>query len=150
MANSELFEKHYQAFVATLPMKSVSFLAQLEEHSLLPTDIMDMLDSMKTSAERASYFLDTMIKPEISDSSNEGFNMLLRVMRKSNYDHVKDLAFKIKPVLFETSQLDSVFMNSKCMICCVHYSTFTKTAKPHSKVYSLYVLLAGLKQEKTG
>ena len=116
MANSELFEKHYQAFVATLPMKSVSFLAQLEEHSLLPTDIMDMLDSMKTSAERASYFLDTMIKPEISDSSNEGFNMLLRVMRKSNYDHVKDLSFRIKPDLFKTSQLDSVFMNSKWFI----------------------------------
>jgi len=113
MANSELFEKYYQALVETLPMKAVSFLAQLEEHSLLPTDIMDTLDSLKASAERASYFLDTIIKPGICDNNNERFNMLLRVMRKSNYDHVRDLAIRIKPELFETSQLDSVFVNSK-------------------------------------
>ena len=92
---SEVFERYYQALVSTLPMKDDNFTSKLRKRNLLAGGIIDSLATLGTSKERASYFLDYVIKQKI-DEDHLPFDKLLGVMEESNFQHVKELAVKIK------------------------------------------------------
>ena len=90
----ELFERYHQTLIFSLPMKNAKFLGELYENGLVFEDL--NLESLGTCNERASYFLDKIIKPTLEDCDNANFVKLLSVMKKSSYDHVKDLAEQIE------------------------------------------------------
>ena len=90
----ELFEHYHQTLIFSLPMKNAKFLDELYKHGLVFEDL--NLESLGTCNERASYFLDKIIKPTLEDCDNTNFVKLLTVMKNSSYDHVKDLAEQIE------------------------------------------------------
>ena len=93
---TEVFEHYYQAMIYSLPMKDASFLDVLNKNDLLPAHIKSALESLDKSIERASYFLDNVIKPELCDSAHACFSKLLTVMIEWGYDNMEDLANKLK------------------------------------------------------
>ena len=87
----QLIERFYDALVCTLPFKDTKFIARLKTAGLFHGDLKEKLESMPTSAERASYFLDFGIKKNYLN-----FSKLLEVMEKFDYEPAQDLARKIK------------------------------------------------------
>ena len=85
----ELFERYHQTLIFSLPMKNAKFLGKLYENDLVFEDL--NLESLGTCNERASYFLDKIIKPTLEDCDNANFVKLLSVMKNSSYDHVKQI-----------------------------------------------------------
>jgi len=95
----ELFEHYYTALVFSLPVKDENFVEELFERILLTEDVKSSLQSLAVCSERASYFLDSVIKPELAVGNIGKFVKLLTVMKSSNYDNVKELAEKIEKEL---------------------------------------------------
>jgi len=124
-SEAELLEHYYQGLISLLPMKDANFTEDLFKHDLLPRDVKIKLETLISHKERASYFLDNVIKPRIADCDNQCFGKLLTVMKISNYENVKDLAKQI-----ETEYA----INAKCKfvqfyyIICVHtYCMYIRT-----------------------
>ena len=90
----EVFEHYYQALVSALPMKHEGFVINLQQHNLLPADTISFLASLNTSREKASYFLDHIVKPELD--THTCFDALLEIMIESGYDDIKELGAKMK------------------------------------------------------
>ena len=86
--------------MATLPMDDVTFTAELVSHHLLPGDRHDQVKSKATRAEKATHFLDSVIRPT-TPSDVISFNELLNVMENSDYCNVKELARQIRSKLKE-------------------------------------------------
>ena len=99
MSATKLFNHYHQELVATLPMKNETFLAELRKNNLLHEDVSRILESYTTSAERALYFLDNVIKPE---KSNKYFDRLLNIMKDSKEKNTKDLSKSIKSKLIKS------------------------------------------------
>ena len=94
---SEILENYYQAIMYSLPMRDDSFLTELHRHNLLPATEKANLVSLSKSTERASYFLDNLIKPELlNDDTHTCLDVLLEIMMDSGYDNMVELAEKIK------------------------------------------------------
>ena len=93
---AKVFEHYYQEIVFSLPMKDVSFVTVLMKHNLLPSHIKANLELLHKCTEKASNFLDWIIKPELNDNIHTSFVKLLTVMMECNHDTVKELAAKIK------------------------------------------------------
>ena len=91
----DLFDNHYQELIHLLPMNNETFLTELREHYLLSDDMNTKMESL-TASERASYFLVSVIKPELQDNNVLNFHKLLNIMRKSKLEKVKELSIKIK------------------------------------------------------
>ena len=101
--STKVFQQFYPKLVKTLPMNDVIFMAELYSRDLLPDDLKEHVESLATSAEKASYFLDHVIKPSITISDASRFDDLLNVMKDSEYQGVKELAKLIR---------DSIVMNT--------------------------------------
>ena len=86
-------------------MNDVMFTAELYSRDLLPDNIKEHVESLATSAQKASYFLDHVIKPSITiTSGQEGssqFDQLLDVMEDSDYQGVTELSKLIRHSLGE-------------------------------------------------
>ena len=95
---SELFDHYYQGLVHCLPMKNSTFLSQLREYRLLPEGVSTKLELLTTSAEKASYLLDNVIKPDLA-VDDTCFSTLLTIMTLSTLDNVVELAETIKTEL---------------------------------------------------
>ena len=95
MSAMDLFDNYYQELIHSLPMNDETFLTDLREHCLLSDDINTQMESM-TVSERASYFLDSVIKPTLHNNNVLNFHTLLNVMRESKLGNVKELSIKIK------------------------------------------------------
>ena len=121
---TELFDHYHQGLIHSLPMKNRVFLSQLKQHDLLPEYVGTTLESLKTSAERASYFLDNAIKPTLSNNHpDNSFAKLLNVTAKSTFEQVAELAEKIKADLI----VDSGLYLSKYLInICSHWENFSQ------------------------
>ena len=89
---NEVFQDYYQALMFSLPMTNAKFLGDLYEHISINEKFKTNLESLTARKERTSYFLDHIIKPQISVGDNTSFVKLLTVMKTCNYDNVKDLA----------------------------------------------------------
>jgi len=79
----------------TLPMDDAIFIAKLRSAGLLPGNLKAEIKSLKTSADKADYFLDCVILPSISIDQTT-FHKFLKVMEESGYDTVSTLARHIK------------------------------------------------------
>ena len=105
--STKIFQKFYPKLVKTLPMNDPIFMAELYARNLLPHNLKEHIESLPTSANKSSYFLDHVIKPSVSsgDASSEAsrFDELLNVMEDSEYQGVKELAKLIR---------DSIGMNT--------------------------------------
>ena len=92
----EVFEKYTEKLVRCLPMDDTFFITKLSHHKLLPGDTRNHLKNASTQPAKASYFLDHVIKPALDVDNTSSFNNLLSVMDQCEYDHVIQLASKIK------------------------------------------------------
>ena len=99
MSNSEVFKQFYDKLVVTLPMNDVIFTAKLISHNLFPGDLSDQIKSLATSSDKATHFLDCVIKPALTIGIDRSFNELLNVMEDSEYLFIKELARQIKSKL---------------------------------------------------
>ena len=93
---NEVFQDYYQALMFSLPMTNAKFLDDLYKHISIHENFKSNLESLTARKERTSYFLDHIMKPQISVDDNTSFVKLLNVMKKCNYDNVKDLAEQIE------------------------------------------------------
>ena len=91
---SELFENYYIALIYLLPMKDASFVDDLLKYDLLPGDLKIRLASLTMNNQRASYFLDNVIKPGLAVGNSRCFVNLLTVIKE--HDNCKELAKKIE------------------------------------------------------
>ena len=77
-------------------MNDAHFTAQLFRHGLLPGNTSDKIEASLTPADKASYFLNNVVKPALDIDDSSCFNILLSVMEHCGYVHVENLAGKIK------------------------------------------------------
>ena len=96
MSAIKLFYCYYQELCRSLPMNDETFLKKLKSHNMLTEVTNTMLDSLPTCTERASYFLDNIIKLELDRKKVEGFKILLNIMMKCKHEGVAELANTIK------------------------------------------------------
>lgn len=101
VSTSKVFQQFYLKLVKTLPMNDDIFVAGLFSCGLLPDNIKDHVESLATSARKASYFLDHVIKPSVTSCIGSSFDELLNVMEDSEYQNVNELAKLIKTSLRE-------------------------------------------------
>ena len=93
---NEVFQDYYQGLMFSLPMTDTKFLDDLYKQISIDENLKLNLESLTARKERTSYFLDHIIKPQISVGDNTSFIKLLNIMKKCNYDNVKDLAEQIE------------------------------------------------------
>ena len=86
------------------------FMAMLSEHELLPGDMENKIKSQATQVEKASYFINHVIKPSLDIDSTVYPEQLLVTMKESDYAHVKELANKITT---EIAKSDSIVGTSQ-------------------------------------
>ncbi|XP_065912961.1 uncharacterized protein [Dysidea avara] len=88
-------EKFSPQLLETLPMDDAIFIAKLRSAGLLPGNLKAEIKSLKTSADKADYFLDYVILPNISVNQTN-FHKFLKVMEESGNDTLSTLAKDIK------------------------------------------------------
>ena len=99
--------------MSSLSMDDVIFLGLLREKNLLPGNLNDEIQAEKTSADKATLFLDKAIDRAIGISEFEPLNKLLTVMSDEVHlknGSLKQLAYEIKQRLDKESSL--IPMNS--------------------------------------
>ena len=96
MSTSEVFQHFYPQLVEMLPMDDVTFLSKLFSANLLPGNVKDQVKSMSTSADKATHLLDHVIQPSVTTGVGSSFDDLIKVMKDSEYDGVKELAKLIR------------------------------------------------------
>ena len=97
--STKIFQQFYSKLVTTLPMNDAIFIAKLYSRDLLPGDLKEHLGSLSTSARKASYFLDHVIQPSVTNGTGGRFDDLLKVMEDSDYQGVKELTKQIRDSL---------------------------------------------------
>ena len=97
--STKVFQQFYSKLVKTLPMNDVVFTAELYSHDLFPNDLKEHVESLTTSAKKASYFLDHVIKPSVISGVGSSFDELLHVMEGSDYENVRELGKLIRSSL---------------------------------------------------
>ena len=102
---SEVFKEFYSKLVETLPMNDVTFVATLYSHDLLSREFKNQLNcsSNKTSAVKATMFLDNVIEASVTTGVGSSFDQLLNVMEDSDHQGVKELAKLIRTSLRKRS-----------------------------------------------
>ena len=107
MYANEVFTTFYYQLVTSLPMDDALFRAKLFTNGLLPGDHKEHVESLPTKSDKASYFLDHVIKPSVTSDDGSSFNKLLNVMEDSDHQGVKRLAKLIRTRLRKRSRSDN-------------------------------------------
>jgi len=108
MASAEVFKEFYSKLVETLPMNDAKFIAKLFSNDLLPGDLRDQLNlPIRTSADKATVFLNNVIEASVSISDGSSFDKLLNVMEDSEYEYMKVLTKLIRTSLRKRSNSDN-------------------------------------------
>ena len=76
-------------------MDDATFMSALFSANLLPGNLKAEVKSLPTSADKADYFLDRAIFPNI-DNDKTNLEKLLNVLEKSNNAAVKNVAAEIR------------------------------------------------------
>ena len=95
----EIFQYHYLELIRSLPMNDDIFLGKLYMNNLLPHYFKATIESLHTPVERATKFLDNIIKPSVENNVITTLNVLLTVMMDSNDYAIKELAEGINVML---------------------------------------------------
>ena len=98
MDYKKLFRNNFEKLL-TLPMDDSTFIAKLTTNKLLPGDTGGKIEAQSTLADKASYFLNHIIKPSLDVGIVDSLNRLLSVMEQCDYDHIKQLALEIKSAI---------------------------------------------------
>ena len=98
----DVFQEYYTELMRALPMNDKYFVAELYSKKLLPGNLKADIESLPTSAERASKFLDDVIKPSVENNDCTKFHTLLRLMKENDDVTVKQLADTVRGLLNET------------------------------------------------
>ena len=101
--SAKLFRQFYSKLVKTLPMDDFLFTAELYSRDLFADDIKEHVESLDTRAQKASYFLDHVIKPSVTSGVGSNFDQLLNVMEDSDHQGVRELAKLIRGNLGEAT-----------------------------------------------
>ena len=96
MAYIRTYQNHVEKLVKCLPMDDTHFITKLSAQQLLPGDTKDKIKTLSTQADKASYFLDHVIKPALDINDISDFDELLSIMQNCGYKHVEKLAVTIK------------------------------------------------------
>ena len=97
----EVFQEHYAQLMKVLPMDDDYFIAQLYAKHLLTDSLKADIESLSTT-NRASKFLDDVIKPSVENNNCTKFYTLLWLMRENDDSTIKALANKIRKSLNNT------------------------------------------------
>ena len=94
----DVFQEFYAKLVEVLPMDDLCFIANLVVYRILSVDVklQVQLFSLSTQAEKASYFLDHVIWPSVNNGSDGMLYELLKVMKDSRYNQVRELSSLIR------------------------------------------------------
>ena len=95
MSYIEIYEKYVEKLVKCLPMHDTYFITKLYGNQLLPGDISNKVKALDTQAEKASYFLQYVIKPALDVGTTSGFFKLLTTMEECGFTHVQILSHEI-------------------------------------------------------
>ena len=98
MDYKKVFRNNFEKLL-TLPMDDSTFIAKLITNKLLSGDTGEKIEAQSTPADKASYFLNHMIKPSLDLGNVDSFNRLLSVMKQCDYGHIKQLALEIKSAI---------------------------------------------------
>ena len=95
-------------------MDDILFIVSLSKHQLLPGNTRNKIETLPTQADKASYFLNHVIKPALDIEDTTSFGNLLSVMEQCGYDHVKKLACKIKSEIDKGSSIKTGVLVHTC------------------------------------
>lgn len=96
MAHTEGYYNYVDKLMKCLPMDDTHFITKLSKQKLLPGNTQNKIETLSTQAEKASYFLNHIIKPALDINDTTSFDRLLAVMQDCGYDHVQNLSCKVK------------------------------------------------------
>ena len=96
MAHIKGYYNYVEKLMKCLPMDDTHFITKLSRQKLLPGNIQNKIETLSTQADKASYFLNHIIKPALEINDTSSFDRLLSVMQDCGYDHVQNLSCKIK------------------------------------------------------
>ena len=90
----DVFQGNYLNLMRALelPMTDEYFMGELYARKLLPGNLKATIKALSTGAEKASKFLDDVIKPSLESNDCTKFHTLLRVMIKNDDVTIKKLA----------------------------------------------------------
>ena len=109
-------------------MNDTIFRGDLYSRGLLPGDLKEYIESLNTSATKASHFLDHVIKPSIMNGDGRRFDELLSVMENNDRKSVRELAISIRDSLEEQTHDSSKLYREAidfailCHLLNMHYS----------------------------
>lgn len=98
----DVFQENYPKLMRALPMDDEYFIAELYAKKLLPGNLKATIKALPTVAEKASIFLDDVIKPSLENNDCTKFHTLLRLMMENDDVTIKKLAERIRNLLNET------------------------------------------------
>ena len=90
-----IYGKYVVKLVECLPMDDTLFITKLAAQQLLPGDTESKIKTLFTQADKASYFLNHVIKPALVIDDTSGFKKLLSIMQECDYEYVKKLSSQI-------------------------------------------------------
>lgn len=97
MTQLKVYENYTENLEKCLPMNDDHFIANLSARQLIPGDTGDKIKQLSTRSDKATYFLNHVIKPAlVSDDTSDYFKKLLSVMQNCAYDYVQQLSCEIK------------------------------------------------------
>ena len=102
----DVFQENYPKLMRALalPMNDEYFMAELYARKLLPGNLKDTIKALSTGAEKASKFLDDVIKRSLESNDCTKFHTLLRLLMENDDDTIKKLAERIRNLLNETTK----------------------------------------------
>ena len=109
MAHIRTYQNHVEKLVKCLPMDDTHFIIKLSAQQLLPGDTENKIKTLSTQADKASYFLNHVIKPALDINETSCFDKLLCIMQECDYIYVQKLAVTIK---CEINKCDEVKLKS--------------------------------------
>ena len=101
----QAYKKYSEKLVKCLPMDDILFTVSLSKHQLLPGNISNKIEMLPTQADKASYFLNHVIKPALDVDDTSSFDDLISVMEHCDYTHVKKVACEIKSEIDKASHV---------------------------------------------
>ena len=121
-AYQKYFKRYYYELVQCLPMDDAFFIGALTTHELLPSDTCAKIRALPTQADKTSYLLEHVIKPSLDCNSTSSFYKLLHVMENCSFDHVKELAHKIRSKIAKAS-----YIKPGGYVCIRSYYVYSET-----------------------
>ena len=83
-----IFSQHYPKLVQLLPMEDPEFQKLLLDSELCSSDVMEDVNDRPMKAEKATYFLDEVIKPALKSGYNQTFTNLLQILKDTSKNDI--------------------------------------------------------------